>query len=428
MSFHAAEKPFSWWGSVFTPFKVGTLLAAVALGAYTEHMRLPQYLLEVSFDEFARNNLAPTDDRIVLIDIDDESYREDFHSESPMSPDVVRKLIQFAVDNKAVVIGVDIDTSHWGRECNRLDHQPLDVRIICGSVNADAVGYLGISAVRVDEPHVRNETGIVRTHPAFGPGGRLSFSDALVDRYCNPAELPGGTTMPLRLSDCPLKEKLAETIGQSRYISFVERQPCPPGSVCRSSPRFARFPAGKLLRPPKGTPPPDDLFFNKIVLIGGTAEAFRDDHESPFGPESGLELHAEMVASRLHGGVSPLSKWTTIGLDLFTGVLILFLQGLAVRRFAVRTGRPSLKEPLELLVIIAAALTVGYLAYLSFWIAQINYSFMVVLLSLLVGDWIEARLHKMYPELSAKGWTAWSVWRGSWWRWRLQQALALLRS
>ena len=65
-----------------------------------------------------------------------------------------------------------------------------------------------------------------------------------------------------------------------------------------------------------------EFFRDKVVLIGGTAEFFKDKHGTPLGQMLGPEIHLNILAAALHGEfLHDLSRWPRLLVVLLGGVL-----------------------------------------------------------------------------------------------------------
>ena len=62
-------------------------------------------------DAQVRLNRAPADSPVVVVNIDDEDYRELFGGTSPLDPRQLEKLLSRIAKGQPTVIGIDIDTS-----------------------------------------------------------------------------------------------------------------------------------------------------------------------------------------------------------------------------------------------------------------------------------------------------------------------------
>jgi hypothetical protein len=371
------------------------VLTAAIVSFLTHDFRLPQYLTEVTFDEFIRAFPREPSDHVILLEIDDAAYREQFGDKSPLAKEKVKEIVRRVLAGGAAVVGVDIDTSEWHQEC-----RDLGQKVVCGQVNAGkgdgATEYadLGIAPWRLEKVEneatflPRNETGVVRVHPPKHP---RSFSDEVSKQFC------------VGRTDCPPGARSDDF--NSAYIGFVARRTCEK-QPCQVGPNFATFPVRSLFPERQGGKDLEAVlrsqlpFQEKIVILGGTATKLGDRHLTPFGMEAGMELQAEMISSRLASPIQPLSRLQIFFVDLFTGEFILGLQ--TVSTWFLRRRWPQVElwiiAIVKVLILMTALLSLAYLAYLSFLLSQTLFSFFVVGLGLLFHDWLGTHIELAHEK------------------------------
>jgi adenylate cyclase len=136
------------------------------------------------------------------------------------------------------------------------------------------------------------------------------------------------------------------------------------------------------------------VFRDKLVLIGPTAGVLQDLHATPFGDLSGIEIHANAIASLLQG--RSLAEWPTTpgwrGILVFAGILGV---GLGVR---LVSRRPTSRS----LITLGAAIAwvgIGYLWFVNGgWILPIAVPagmLGLVSLSYLVTGFVSEQLEKL---------------------------------
>ena len=111
---------------------------------------------------------------------------------------------------------------------------------------------------------------------------------------------------------------------------------------------------------------------NKIVLIGGDYRAARDEHLTPLGMMSGVDIWAQVIETELGGGgfVPPHWLWP-VTLQLLSVALVILLFRTASLRVAVLAGALAL----PVLAMICARLAFG-----SVWHALYFFPSMIVVL------------------------------------------------
>ena len=120
---------------------------------------------------------------------------------------------------------------------------------------------------------------------------------------------------------------------------------------------------------------PKDLFKDRVVLIGSTAESLRDFFYSPYGKIPGVHIHANLISQIINGAINnrPFLKtypkwlegiwilvWASIGVKGISG----FLRGGNLGKTQFITGILTL-----LLISILGLVLISYVSFLfSFWL------------------------------------------------------------
>lgn len=361
-------------------------------------------------------------DLIWAIDIDDTAYHNKymFCGKSPLNIDLVKKLVRFAVDGDAAVVGVDIDTSGWTPD--QFDGF-RSARVVWGGRPAERGLHYGHFVLNLD----LTIPMLVR-HPAPVPDatgtGRIqdSLSDAVVKLYCSqrPANAPecadvaeGTSTEPNHIRYIRTKPGSAEPL-----ITYLpaDKILCP---NCVPSPDAADTSAGSAEKTRKAekecrtqTDGPvasaAKQFSGKIVLIGGTASDFRDFHVTPFGQTSGLGVQADLVASRLMKPVPDLPVWGQVLSDFAMGFLIYVFFKKASMGFKKVLGRRPTRARrlwcqtgLFLSIVTVPPLIAGLVSW-WLWQAGLFVAFLPMYVGVIVNEWVESRLEHVNRHLDGE--------------------------
>jgi CHASE2 domain-containing sensor protein len=287
------------------------------------------------FDRWENNNLdrflftkKPSQSKeIVLVVIDEDDYRGEFESKSPLAAQRVVHIIEAIRKGKPEVIGVDLDTSQWILGENAIgkpDANPMKVdrKEIAGWHNVvwardgwTENGQFQMAPVLGDDP----------TDICFGlPALRLD-DDGVVRRflpvYNAAGEAPGFSTTVIRLSNAKGEAscKIAGApafVGSSgeheRLINFL-------GS--RDS--FRKLTASSILALANTEEwQKNSDVDGKIVLLGGTFRAARDRFSTPVGALDGVEVLAHILETELHP-LEEAQPWHYVAADVALGLVLL---------------------------------------------------------------------------------------------------------
>ena len=291
-------------------------------------------------DAQLRINRVPADSPVVIVNIDDEDYRDIFGSISPLSPAQLDVLISAIANGQPSVIGVDIDTSDkrfatqfalknwrprivWERELREVPQEgtegerlePLD--ILGGQKDIDPRTNSSGLPLLVDDAEdkvTRRYRRSIATQNGMLPS--LPFAIATAYFQNDPARLSGLENSPEDL--------------------LIRYSGNPEGS------HRLHFSARKLIVLSRSWPEASPIR-DKIVLLGGSY-AGQDRHETPIGQLTGLEVMANVVETELAGGgEKPPSRWVIFLLELFEA----FRTHLVVSRvaFSIRTTLECSVDP-----------------------------------------------------------------------------------
>jgi hypothetical protein len=344
-------------------------------------VRYLDYLKEINLDAWLEGLASTPSPRIVLVTIDAADYLAYFGERSPLKPDIVADVVKLAFDGGASVVGVDIDTADWPDKFRAEHLSSYASRIVwAGDPPAKALTAPGsmpwifadpaLQQSKAENPKMRNETGIARTHPRLDG---ISFSDAIVCMFDPHNEI------------CGEQEKRTE----GEYIRFLSRRPC---SDCFMEPDIQTLTL-TMLKDARGSGRREwsarQPFKDMIVLIGGTAPKLKDYHATPFGRSSGVGIHADLISSRLLGPLVSVSKWAEFWIDFLCGVFVVAVEEL-IRHWAARRSSKAghlVSEFAFLPAMLIGTLSITVLSYWLFRIGQTYFSCLVVIGSLFVHDW-----------------------------------------
>ena len=335
-------------------------------------------------DAQVRLNRAPTNSPVVVVDIDDEDYRELFRSTSPLDPRQLEKLLSNIAKGQPSVIAIDIDTSDarfatqftlgnwspqlvWERELRNVPQegtegeqlQPLD--ILGGQKDINPVTNSSGLPLLIDD----SEDKVTRRYrrSIFTQKGLMpSFPSAIAKAY---------------IRNYPEKLGKLEDSQQDLLIRYSGNQ--------EGSQRL-HFSARKINELSNNWPEASPIH-DKIVLLGGSYLG-QDRHETPIGQLTGLEVMANVVETELAGGgEKPPSSAVLLLLELFEAfVLILLFHALRFR----------LALLWSILLIPVMAMFCSFLTYRN---GGLFVQFVFVLLGLLIFEVYEHFRRSTIPNL-----------------------------
>jgi CHASE2 domain-containing sensor protein len=249
---------------------------------------------------------APKDPHVVVVSISDGDFRERFDSNRPFAPDKLISAIETIAKGKPNVIGVDIDTSspnfeevaHYNFTCPvlwaRTAHYSYRMNFYySGKVLGGSQPPPPLSGVVEFET---DPDGILRRYQRSFPISRPSpnvedankgrlwmFSAALaaIGAQKNSAALDA-------LKNPPDSDEL--------FINFFPRNRSGHADVVRRT-------YGDLLAPNAVV---EDAVKNKIVILGGEFQG-EDEHQTPMGWMSGLEILAQIAETDASNTSKPAS-------------------------------------------------------------------------------------------------------------------------
>ncbi|MEO8561315.1 MAG: CHASE2 domain-containing protein [bacterium] len=344
---------------------VGALLLSVVTFRTEEF-----YGLEAAARDIQARLRAPDESSgIVLVTITERDYQELFGARSPLDAAMLGKVLSAIGAGQPRAIGVDLDTSHetfatlralatpvpivWARDAVPCDEEEPDTR------NADS------SDVPPGEHATRAACrGVISPLRVLGGAGAGVASGIVVStldlngtirhyrRYLRTNEglLPSFAEAVRRASGVSAArndDRSAEDSTRSRFIAFRPRH----GMGWRLSATDAlSLASGAGFRGESG------LLHDKIVVVGGTYRAARDEHHTPLGVLTGVDIQAQTIDTELRGGgdVLPSLWWVGLAQFLIGGALVLTFFHFPPKRalLYVLVGFP-------VVVVVASLLTTG---------------------------------------------------------------------
>ena len=305
------------------------IAALVLLTWIFGHSGVLHKIERVVSDAQMRLNRAPNDSPVVVVDIDDEDYRELFGSISPLDPVQLERLISSIAKGQPSVIGIDIDTSDtrfatkfmlkngstqlvWEREVRDVPQEGTE---------GEQLQPLDILGGQKDIDPATNSSGL--------PLLIDDSEDKVTRRYRRSISTQKGLlpSLPFAIAKAYLRndpEKLSK-LEDSEKDLLIHYAGNPEGS------HRLHFSAGKITELSKDWPQASPIR-GKIVLLGGSYLG-QDRHETPMGQLTGLAVMASVVETELAGGgEKPPSRGILLLLELFEAfVLILLFHALRFR-------------------------------------------------------------------------------------------------
>lgn len=287
---------------------------------------------------------------VVLVEIDDDDYRQLFHETSPLEPQTLTDLIDAVARNQPKLIAVDIDTSAkvftnvklsqswppivWARgahqgtlESNQQDtnlrvrnNDALILERVLGRTDRQIDLSSGIALMPLDSDirirHFRREYLATNEEGSSNPGVRTdSFHWAIVKKYCDLAKVdercktlvPSQAVVDHDEDDLILNLAIEPSAFKAPITASRVLGEANTGNAAGSSPVFLSLK-------------------DKIVFLGGKYEASSDYHETPTGIKYGLDLTAIAVESELSGtGLRNATHLALVVLEILAGLALVVL-------------------------------------------------------------------------------------------------------
>lgn len=332
--------------------------------AFAEHAGWLQSFENPALDAFVAS-VAPRDSgHAFLVVIDDEAYNTVFQGQSPLDPDALRTLLKAVLAAQPAAVAVDIDTSTsrfsawrddealrsvvWARDAVPADKGVVRMENVLGGPDAAGLRW-GLALLPTDPDGLirRYQRSFAVAGPTAGPSGQHitapSLGVAAADTYCSSASKPACGGSRVAANDDSHDIRLL-TFGGTR--TRFKRLSATAVLASASQPWWTQS------SPLKG----------RLVLVGGTYRAARDEYITPLGPLAGVELVAQAAEAEIGGGVRPVSHTIMLLVELLAGVLFVYLNW----RFPPGNTLSLVVNSAATLVVVAVASYITFSAF-SYW-------------------------------------------------------------
>jgi CHASE2 domain-containing sensor protein len=410
-------------GEIFRPHDLLVIFSlAVAMTAfeYSGLLTGVEGWLEDRYLIFAGSGQPPVSSSVVVLDIDDDAYRDCFDGRSPMNASSLESLLRQIDQLGAAVIGVDILTDpHPGdpKDPNYLEAKQnqavyrgmakFKTKIVWiagvdnGRFHAEVPNVFGWFIGEPDEMTIK-PTDVLGFDPgeledkkiAWGPAVYTAEGDRKLRRFPREVRISADPTSDMgvfqnswarligdsfctgRVPSCTSIDDRSEVflpIGAEPVLLSVHYFfSCTP----HSGPRKFSIQKGK-----------EDLLklqtSGRIVLLGGTFASSGDFHETPAGRDAGIVINARAVEAEISGsGLEEVKPYKSFGLDLATGLVMLL--GFFVLEEIFRQNR--------VLVTISGSLAAVALLWVAVYVSigkHYVFSFATLILGVLIHQLID---------------------------------------
>jgi CHASE2 domain-containing sensor protein len=356
-------------GAHSTSFKAVTGVLFVLAGVACTHLLESHHLLawpsRALLDALPSTVASTTSKLVTIVTINDDDYAGPFQKQSPLHPEEVAALINAIQSFSPSIIGIDLDTEDWtadqaalpARRPGRLiwarlfqasDNTPLAMVALNKVLGSDGDNdCFGLTAMQPDSDFR------IRQYPTEYPLAQqpeLAYPSfpIVIQRWHQEASCPKLAPASAELRN---EENWDESRPLIRYSGTGQRIPqISAGAVLDTS---------ALAKDDTNNPAVDRMrkaLEGRIVLLGGSWKAARDEYPTPVGPLSGVEILGHAVLTALDPkGIAEVRGSTLTWYDLALGlgmvalslrhprlatlsniaifVLLLFVSGLLFRSF-----------------------------------------------------------------------------------------------
>ncbi|HEY1336778.1 MAG TPA: CHASE2 domain-containing protein [Bryobacteraceae bacterium] len=318
----------------------GLIVMALIAGAvwFVEKLGWLYGLETAGLDTFVRQEAGPPSDRIYIVKITDDDYARYFKSTSPLDAQQLGTLIQNVVKVNPAVIGIDVDTSDPRfqplADRFRLDREQ---RVVWARVPQ----HVPSTPIEAEEP-LGALTPVMGRDPRAGMRFGVPLfpfePDGAVRRYRRTYESSAGPADSLPWSVVKTIPKPPPHGGDEVILKYRGRD------------HFPALDARQFLDDFHAEDPRWKLLNDKIVLIGGSYSAARDEYATAIGRIPGVELIATAVEGDLmDDSIREFSAAGGLAMELAIGSLVVLLFYYS----------PSIRIAFWLSVLITIALAVG---------------------------------------------------------------------
>jgi CHASE2 domain-containing sensor protein len=288
------------------------LLFGLCLSAFLGHSGCLARYDDAALDSYLLLRSPRPVEGIVIVEITERDYRLTFGAKSPLDSAVLADLIRAIQSGRPSLVVVDIDTSAPDNVA-ALASLTCDPRLVWGQ---DAVVSDG-GVEPVPFPAGARTAGRCASGLALFP----QDVDGVVRRYRRVVRTADGRRLPT----LPFEAARLATAENGGQHDLSEDDLVLNFSGDRYA--FPSFTAAQVLAGAKGpgwtTSGP---FAKRIVVLGGTYRAARDEYTTPVGRMAGVHLVAHALASDLyHGGIREAREWSKLAVELLVGFLVVFL-------------------------------------------------------------------------------------------------------
>lgn len=337
------------------------LLAMTAITQLIAESRLADGLRGAGLDTaLSFGEASPALADIVIVEIDDVSFRRLFAGKLPLDRHVLAKLLQTVRAGRPALTVLDLELME------PLGLDPLPHR------DAPASPVVWSAGTRRDSQGVSNLAAFAAT--SFGVPYLLQSRDGVYRRYSSTTWIDGRqhpTLIGAAVSQaCALQPQRWRSCKNSRR---------PESALIRFAPKpeaIAHVPAWRVLEM-AATPAwqAGSTVRNKIVVVGGTYQESRDSHPTPLRMQAGAYIMAQAMATELDAaGLREPGALILIVAKLAAGVLLAMLAATLSSRWSVY---------LHLLIVPTAAFATAAIAVtVDYWI-----DFVPVLMSGFIHQW-----------------------------------------
>ena len=290
--------------------KTLSVILVLGLIAYTlyERATVLEQMERMARDFHARLLPPRQATRLVVIQITDSDYETLFASTSPLDAGRLGSLLGAIAAGRPRLIAVDLVTAE--PEFRTLASLEDEVPIIWAR---EVIWTRELESQTV----MLDFAGLHRPDSRFGLVSMERDPDGVIRRYRRYSEV--ADTLRPSFATAVVKALRDEPVEPTEEPLFIKYQPLPLGVFHQSS----------LVIEAAQSPDFGEHGFlrDRVVLLGGDYRAARDEHQTPLGEMSGVEVQAQVIQSELEGGGLRPVRRDVIGVLLFVnslGLLLLF--------------------------------------------------------------------------------------------------------
>jgi CHASE2 domain-containing sensor protein len=309
---------------------------------------------EADADHYARTNPVPGNysNRIVIVAVSEDDYRDLFHSRSPLDAKTLLNLVTTVQSYNPRAIGVDFLTADWPK--------PLSPSLVGTTPRVvwarDGRDDSGESSMGI--PQLTAWKGVVgySTPPVglcFAAPVNQPDPDSAVRHYSTAVQVhkPGASSTAM----FPTMAQVLASAYKNRPL-YCQTDPDPAVKIIQFTGERHRFRvlfASDMVRDANGARSFGKYLDSKIVLLGGTF-AGRDSYLSGGDYRPGVNILANAIESELSGSIRELSVGINLIISLAVSVVLYLL---------MKPLRPPLDVLLSLAFLLVFSFVTGYFTY-----------------------------------------------------------------